>query len=315
MHVAGDKVEAIGKVAAHEPGAVLRNRVGDAWHLLRAAASNAKTNRLTLLAQALAYSLFLAIPAFLLVLLGAFSIAAGPGTIDRLIARVEGVVPSEAADLLRQSLTRSAQPGSGGFVLIVVGALLAIWTTSSAATTLMDGLTAAYGRNDKRSFLRRRVVGLALVALLVASAALVGGLLILGPYLERWTGDAIGRQSATAWLWWSLQWPILIGALFVFFALLLYLGPDVDQESWRTVVPGTVAATVIWLVASSGFAMYVSHFGSYNKTWGTLAGVVVMLIWLWLTSAALLFGAELNAEAQRGANSHVEASALSSRAG
>ena len=87
--------------------------------------------------------------------------------------------------------------------------------------------------------------------------------------------------------------------LLLAFAVLLYLGPDVEQRSWKLITPGAVAALVIWLVASGGFALYASRFGSYNKTWGTLSAVVVMLIWLWLTSAALLFGAEVNAAAQR----------------
>ena len=100
-------------------------------------------------------------------------------------------------------------------------------------------------------------------------------------------------------MWWTLQWPILVLGLLLAFAVLLWLGPDVDQRSWKLITPGACVALVIWLVASAGFALYASRFGSYNKAWGTLSAVVVMLIWLWLTSAALLFGAEINFQTQK----------------
>jgi membrane protein len=92
---------------------------------------------------------------------------------------------------------------------------------------------------------------------------------------------------------------VLVAGLLFAFAVVLYLGPNVEQESWRLVVPGAVTALVVWVAASAGFAFYSANFGSYDKTWGTLAAVVVTLVWLWLTSAAILFGAEVNAEARR----------------
>ena len=122
---------------------------------------------------------------------------------------------------------------------------------------------------------------------------------MLGPHLERWIGDAADLPTLTAWLWWGLQWPILIGGLLVAFGVVLYLGPDVDQPEWKWITPGAATALVIWLIASVGLAFYSAHFGSYEKTWGTLSAVVVTLLWLWLTSAALLFGAEINAETRR----------------
>ena len=103
----------------------------------------------------------------------------------------------------------------------------------------------------------------------------------------------------TAWAWWTAQWPILAGGLLFVFAVVLYLGPDAEQRTWKLVTPGAVAAVALWLLVSGGFALYVSHFGSYEKTWGALSAVVVTLIWLWATSAALLFGAEINAEVGR----------------
>ena len=102
-----------------------------------------------------------------------------------------------------------------------------------------------------------------------------------------------------AWGWWTLQWPLLVAGILFAFAVALALGPDVDERRWQVVTPGAVTALVVWLIASSGFAIYTSRFGSYDKSWGTISAVVVTLVWLWLTSAALLLGAEINAEAQR----------------
>jgi membrane protein len=274
-------------------------RFADTWIVLRRAVASARGHRVTTTAQALAYSLFLAIPAALLVVLGVFSLVASAGDVDRLLQRAHAVMPAEATTLLGDSLRRSTESPRAGIAMTVIGAALALWTTTSAATTLMQGITTAFEHDDERSFFLKRVLALVIVICLVGAAALVGGLLVLGPHLERWIGNASGRPTLTAWAWWTVQWPILALGLLLAFAVLLYLGPDADQPRWRLITPGAVASLVVWLAASGGFALYSAHFGSYNKTWGTLSAVVVMLIWLWLTSAALLFGAEVNAEAQR----------------
>ena len=143
------------------------------------------------------------------------------------------------------------------------------------------------------------MVALAIVIALVVGMGLVLGLLMLGPHLERWIGEAADLPTLTAWLWWGVQWPILIGGLLVAFGVVLYLGPDVEQPEWKWITPGAATALVIWLIASAGLAFYSAHFGSYEKTWGMLSAVVVTLLWLWLSSAALLFGAEINAETRR----------------
>jgi membrane protein len=265
----------------------------------RRALAEARDDHITMTAQALAYSVFLAIPAALLVVVGVFSLVASPADADSLVERASGVIPPEAATLLRDSLRRSADSPGSGLVMTIVGLVLALWTTTSAATTLMQGITTAFDREDERGFVRKRLLALGIVACLVASAALVGGFLVLGPFVERWAADATGQHTLTAWVWWTAQWPVLITALLAAFAVLLYLGPDAEQPSWKLITPGAVTALVIWLLASAGFSLYASRFGSYDKTWGSLSAVVVMLIWLWLTSVALLLGAEINAETQR----------------
>ena len=163
----------------------------------------------------------------------------------------------------------------------------------------MQGITTAFDREDRRGFVRKRLLALVIVLCLVAAATMVGCFLVFGPYLERWLGGATSQPGLVAWVWWTAQWPVLILTLLAAFAVLLYLGPDVDQPSWKWVTPGAVVALAIWLLASGAFSLYASHFGSYQKTWGSLSAVVVMLIWLWLTNVALLLGAEVNAETER----------------
>lgn len=270
-----------------------------AWVILREALKCAKKNNVTMVAQALAYSFFLAIPSICLVVLGVFSLVASPADVRDLVDRAGSVMPAEATTLLRDSLERSTQSSGSGLAITLVGFALALWATTSATTALMQGVTAAFGRDDERGFVRKRLLALALVGCFLASALLVVGLLVFGPYMNRWVGDAVGAPGATAWVWWTAQWPFLVGFLLLGFAAVLYLGPGADQRSWRLVAPGAAVAVVAWLAASGGFAFYTASFGSYNKSWGALSAVVVTLVWLWLTSAALLFGAEVNAEVRR----------------
>ncbi len=272
--------------------------LSETWLVLRRAAREAVDDRVPTTAQAVAYSPFLAIPAALLLVLGVFSLVADEQLVDDLIGRAETVMPEEVASLLQDSLQRTSASAGSGLLLTALGAALALWTTTSAATTLMEGLTTAYDRRDERSFLRKRILALVIVVCLLVSALLVMGLLVLGPELQRWIGGALDAERLTAWVWWTAQWPLLVAALLLAFAVLLYLGPDAHMD-WRLVSPGAVTAVVVWLSASAGFAVFTSRFGTYEKTWGTLAAVVITLVWLWLTSAALLFGAEVNAEAER----------------
>ena len=269
------------------------------WVVLRRAVAEARADDVPMVAQALAYSLFLAIPATVLLALGIFSLVADASTVEQLMGRLKPVMPEEAITLLRGSLERSTRSHGGGLTMTVVGFALALWTTTSAASTLMSSTTRAFDREDRRGFLRKRLVALVIVVALGIGAGLVLALLVLGPHVERWVGGATGVPTLVAWTWWTVQWPLLVAGLLFAFAVALALGPDVDRRRWQLVTPGAVTALVVWLVASSAFAVYTSRFSSYDKSWGTISAVVVTLVWLWVTSAALLFGAEVDAEAQR----------------
>jgi membrane protein len=257
-------------------------------------------DHVTNLAAAIAYYSFLAIPATLLILVGVFSLTAGEGAITTIIDKLQTVAPKEALTLIEDSLRRITQTtSSSGIAMLVVGAVLALWTLTGAMDTLMWALNSAYDRKETRGFVKRRLTALLMIVLMLVAFALAFGLLVLGPQLSGWVGSAVGMEAVVKILWWTAQWPILILGLLVAFGTILYLGPNVDHPRWKFASIGPVISVFVWLVASGAFAFYVSQFGSYNKAWGSLAAVIILLTWLWLSSLALLFGAEVNAEAER----------------
>jgi membrane protein len=263
------------------------------------AGKEALDDQITDIAAALAYYAFMAIPATLLVTVGLFGVFAGPDTVNSLMDNLRGVVPGDAISLLDDSLTRITENKNGGVIMALLGLLLALWTVTGAMNALMRGLNVVYDRKETRSFVKQREIAIGMLACMLVAVGLSFGLLVLGPHVTTWIGGALGIERVIGWIWWTLQWPVLIGGLLLAFAGLLYLGPNVDHPKFRFITPGSLFAVVVWLLASGLFAVYVSMFGSYNKAWGSLAAVIVMLTWLWLSALAILFGAEINAEAER----------------
>jgi membrane protein len=256
-------------------------------------------DNMPMIASALAYSAFLAIPSVLLVAVGLFTLFAGPDTVASLIDRLGTVMPADATRLLGDSLQRLTERPSAGLAMTIVGLVFATWSVTSAMSTYMTGVTIAYDREDSRGFVKKRLTALVMAVAIAFAFVLVAVLLIFGPPIEHYVGQALGMEGVLTYVWWAAQWPILVAGLLSAFAVLLWLGPDVDHPRWRFVTLGSTLAVVVWIVASGAFAVYTASFGSYNKAWGSLAAVIIMLTWLWLSALALLFGAEVNAEAER----------------
>jgi membrane protein len=205
----------------------------------------------TMLASALAYSTFFAIPSVLLVVVGAFTLLVGPGTISALMAHFSHVMPGQATSLLGGSLHRLEQHPSTGVAMTIVGFVLALWSTTGAMTSYMTAINLAYERRDRRAFVRKRLVALELVAVIGLAFVLVSVLLIFGPPLERLAAShAGGASGAIGWIWWIADWPILVAGLVAAFAMLLHLGPDGEHPRWRFLTPGSLFATAVWLAAS-----------------------------------------------------------------
>jgi membrane protein len=262
-------------------------------------AKQALAHGITDLAAALAYYSFLAIPAVLLVAVGLFSLFASGDAITTVIDKLGSVIPSQATQLIEDSLRRMNENKSGSLAMVIVGFVFALWTTTGAMTSFMRAVNRAYDRDESRSFVRQRLVAVQMVIAMGVAFLLVFGLLVLGPVMSGWIGSALDIEGVMGWLWWVAQWPVLLVGLLAVFATVLYLGPNVDHPRWRFITPGSVFAVVVWLIASALFAVYTSMFDTYNKTWGSFAAVIVMLTWLWVTGIALLLGAEINAETER----------------
>jgi membrane protein len=251
------------------------------------------SHNVTSLAAAIAYNAFLAVPASLMVALGVFTLVERPDDVGTLVDNYD-VLPPEAQTLITDTLQRLAQSQDGG-PLVLVGLVVALWSVSGALTTMMWALTmASQGRRDRRSFVRKRVVALSLLGCVLLGAAALLVLQVFGPTIARETGHDVGLLFSL------LRWPLLVAVLFLVTTAVMMLAPDDDVErTWSTLLPGSVFTVVVGLVASEGFAIYVSRFGSYNKAWGSLSGVIVLLVWLWLSGLAILLGGEINAEAAR----------------
>jgi membrane protein len=256
-------------------------------------------DNLTSVAAALAYYAFLAIPSVLMVAVGIFSLVGDPSAVNSIVDRLGTVIPHSAQTLVRNSLTTLLHNKGTGLTVLVIGCVLALWSLTGAMQNVMWGLNIAYDRDETRGFVRKRVTSLTMVGFAALGVVLVFGLLVLGPHLTRWVGDAVGQKTLVTWAWWAAQWPILVVGLLIAFAGIYYLGPNVKHPRWKFLTFGSVLGIVVFLILSGAFAFYVSRFGSYNKTWGSLSAVVVMLTWLWLSGVALLLGAEINAEAER----------------
>src|ERR1051325_6711487 len=263
----------------------------DYFAVFRGAAKKFGNDHMTNIGAALAYYAFLAIPAALMVVVGVFGLVASPHAVTAVIGKLQGIVPGQASSLLEGSLRNMTQQKGAAISVLGIGGVLALWSLTGAMQNLMWALNIAYDRQERRGFFRRRITALWMIGFALIGFALAFGVLVLGPHLSTWIGDAIGAKSLVKIVWYVAEWPLLVLGLLVTFAGLMDHGPNVERQRWRFLTFGSVLAIVIWLVASGAFAFYVSKFGSYNKTWGSLAAVVVMLTWLWLSSGGLLLGA------------------------
>ena len=259
-----------------------------------------RRHNLTNLSAALAYYAFLAIPSALLIAVGVLGLLGGRHAVTTIIDKLHGIVPDRARSLLQGSLTQVTQHRGTGIAVLVVGAVLALWSLTGAAGNTMWAMNIVYERRESRGFLRKRAAALAMITLALLGFGLCVGVLALGPHLSIWVGKAVGARRPVEIAWWIAEWPLLVAGLLLVFSGMLRFGPDVERRRRTLLSVGAVIAVFVWLAASGAFALYVSRFGQYNKSWGALSAVVVMLTWLWLSNLALLLGAEVDAEAERG---------------
>jgi membrane protein len=273
----------------------------ESWvYVARKTAREFMRDECTDMAAALTYYAVLAtFPALiaLLSLVGLFG--QGQKTIDTGLDILERVGAGTTADTV-QPILESLSNTSGAGLALVVGLATAIWSASAYVASFGRAMNRMYGVGEGRPFWKLRPWVLLVTLFVIAMAALIAlGLILTGSAAEA-VGDAIGLGSTAVTVWDIAKWPVILLAMAVIVATLYYATPNVRQPKFRWISVGAVFAIVVWILASAAFGFYISNFGSYNKTYGALAGVVVFLLWLWLTNLALLFGAELDAELERG---------------
>ena len=268
--------------------------------VLRKTMREFSTDQCTDLAAALTYYAILSVfPALVVMvsLLGVFG--QGQRTTDALLEMVGQLGPASVVDTLRGPIQQLVESPSAGFALIV-GIGGALWSASGYIGAFGRALNRIYEVEEGRPVWKLRPLQLLLTLVgLVASAAVVFLLAISGP-IAKTVGGVIGASQFALTAWNVARWPVILILVVLAVAVLYHSSPNVRQPSFRWLGIGAGVAIVIWILASVGFGFYVGNFGSYNKTYGALAGVVVFLLWLWITNLALLFGAELDAELERG---------------
>ena len=212
---------------------------------------------------------------------------------------VTKIGPSTAADTFSGPIESITSNRSSAGILFVVGLAVALWSASGYVGAFMRASNVIYETPEGRPFWKLRPLQLAVTLAMIVMLALVALALVLtGPVVDA-VADPLGVSSTAVSIWEIAKWPVLLVVVILMFAVLFHASPNVKLPGFKWVTPGAVVAIVIWLIASAAFAFYVSNFGSYDKTYGTLGGLVALLVWLWITNLALLFGMELNAERER----------------
>ena len=284
---------------ARKPDSPSDLTAGSWRYALKQAWAEFRRDECTDLAAALTYYAVLSMfPALLAViaLLGVFG--RGQSTTDTLLELVDRIGQQDAVDQLRQPITQMTETRTAGFAL-VFGLLGAVWSASGYIGAFGRAMNRIYEVDEGRPFWKLRPLNLAITVVAVVLAAVVLlGLVLTGPF-ARELGDTLGIGETTVTLWNIVKWPILLIVVTFLVAILYYATPNVRQPKFRWVSVGAGFAIVVWVLASLAFGLYVANFGSYNQTYGALAGVIILLLWVWLTNLALLLGAEIDAEIER----------------
>jgi membrane protein len=269
------------------------------WDVLRRTVREFRDDNLTDWAAALTYYSVLSIFPGLAALVAILGLVGSQGTIDSLLEIIGEVGPASAVETFRGPVETVVNSNAGAGIALVLSLGLALWTASGYVGAFMRASNSIYEVEEGRPFWKLRPLQVAVTLAMVLLLALVLVAIVLTGPLADAVGDVLGISGALVTAWQIAKWPLLAFVVVTMLAFLYYAAPNVKQPSFRWLTPGSGLAIVIWILASVGFALYVANFGSYDKTYGSLGGAVVFLIWLWLSNVAVLAGAELNAEIER----------------
>jgi membrane protein len=270
--------------------------------LLRRTATEFKEDNLTDWAAALTYYGLLALFPALIAMVAILGLFADPKTTSQKITEiVTQIGPSSGAQTFSGPIKSITSNQSAAGILFVVGLLGALWSASGYVGAFMRASNVIYETPEGRPVWKLRPLQMLITLVMVLIIAILAVALVLtGPIVDA-IASPLGIGSSVTTIWDIAKWPVMLAVLLTVIALLYYTSPNVKLRGFKWVTPGSIVAVVVWLVASALFAFYVANFGSYDKTYGTLGGVIVALVWLWITNLAILFGQELNAERERSA--------------
>ncbi|MBX3301811.1 MAG: YihY/virulence factor BrkB family protein [Nitrospira sp.] len=242
---------------------------------------------------------------FLTALLGLFPINTSTSA---LLLYAEEFLPADALGLLQRYLDNVVQ-GSGKDILSL-GILGALWVSSSGVTAIIDALNVAYNATETRPYWRVRLIGILLTIGLAGFVILSAVLVLYGDQLVEWASEFFGIGRFFEMMWKVLQWPLAFALMLLAIAIIYRVCPNVKHE-WRWVVPGAVFAVLLWLCISLAFKLYVANFGNYNAVYGSIGGVIVLMLWLYLSGTVILLGGEINAELNAAARRHARPGRIS----
>jgi membrane protein len=253
-------------------------------------------NNIFLVAGGVTYAVLLALFPGLAALVSIYGLLLNPSQVETQIAALSQVLPPESTQMIGDQLHKLVTASSGSLsVGAGVSLLFALWSASRGMSGLVTGFNIAYQQKETRGFFKVNLVAIVLTLLMLIGGTVIIALVGVLPAALQF----LGLESSTKWLLLALQWPLLIAVIMAGLAVLYRYAPDRHTPHWRWVSPGAIAATLLWLLGSVAFSLYVSHFNSYDKTYGSLGGVVVLLTWLYLSAFAALLGAVINAQSER----------------
>ncbi|THA79275.1 YihY/virulence factor BrkB family protein [Streptomyces sp. A0642] len=289
------------------PGAEVERRAPDGptempkkswWAVLRGTLREFKDDELTDRAASLTYYGILSLFPALLVLVSLLGIA-GQSATHAILDNVEKLAPGAASDVIRSAVQQLQGNAGIGSLMAIVGLVVATWSASGYVAAFIRSSNAVYDLPEGRPVWKvlplRLLLTVVLMVLAVVSALIV---VFTGP-LARRAADVIGLGDTVVSVWSLAKWPVLVVLVTLMIAILYWASPNAKVRGFKWVTPGSFLALVIWMITSAGFAFYVANFASYNKTYGTFAGVVIFLVWLWITNIAILLGLEFDAETAR----------------
>jgi membrane protein len=245
------------------------------------------------LAAQLAYYFFLALFPALLFVTAIISFIPVTGLLEAITGTLARVAPNEVLSIIQDQILKIAHEKNGG--LLTIGILGAIWSTSAGVDAIIDTLNQAYDIQEARPWWKVKLVAIGLTLSLALFIVISFALVLVGPTMAEKVAVWAHMGPAFAWTWKILQWPVVFALVALAIAMIYYYAPDAEQE-WIWITPGSIFATLLWLLISLGFKFYVANFTSYNATYGAIGGVIVLMLWFYVSALAVLVGAELNAE-------------------